>query len=330
MRTRIRQIARAGVFGSTENPQRVSEKDLQEIYESFQDMNSSPITIGHNFSANEPRLGNVVGLELKDGVLYGITEEQDALAKAVDDGFFTDVSIGAKRSAETGKMYLHHLAYLGEEPPAIKDLRSKVKNSLAISASDTNVVFFPATKNNFSLSDKTKGVFMNDEELKKKIAELEAENEKLKAEAEKANAEGDNSEDAEVKKLRSENAELKKKLDAFLQKYPEDDLALSDASPQTKSLMAELRKGKRNELLSLAKNKLSPACEPALIALSDSLSVTGELALSDGEKMSAHDCLKSILNELPHQMWTEDVIALSDTKEKKTEPVDVNKMMGCI
>ena len=80
MKTRIRQIARAGVFGSAENPQTVTEQDLKEIYESFAEMNSSPIVLGHDFSGSNPRFGEVVGLELKDGFLYGITKEQDVLA----------------------------------------------------------------------------------------------------------------------------------------------------------------------------------------------------------------------------------------------------------
>ncbi|WP_187615311.1 hypothetical protein [Treponema phagedenis] len=87
MKTRIRPIARAGVFGSQSNTQIVSEQDLQEIYESFTAQDASPITIGHVTEAAEPRLGSVVSLELKDGILYGIIEEQDELAKAVDAGF---------------------------------------------------------------------------------------------------------------------------------------------------------------------------------------------------------------------------------------------------
>jgi hypothetical protein len=63
-------------------------------------------------------------------------EEDNALAASVDEGYYPDVSIGAKQRAEDGKMYLHHLAYLGEEAPAIKDLRAGVADSLGIAAHD--------------------------------------------------------------------------------------------------------------------------------------------------------------------------------------------------
>lgn len=331
MKTRIRQIARAGVFGSIENPKIVTEKDLKEIYESFADMNSSPIVLGHNFSGRTPRFGEVVGLELKDGFLYGITKEHDALADAVEQGFFPDLSIGAKRSAETGKLYLHHLAYLGEEPPAIKNLRSSINESLAaIAASDVkDVLFFPLIKSKtIELSDRG-DLKMNEEDLKKKIAALEEQNAALKQELEKAKQAGSVSEDAE--KLKAENEELKTKLAKFSEKYPEEDFALSDATPQSKALIAEIRKTKKEALMSLAKEKLAPSAHGAVLALADAIPVVGEITLSDGKKTSQYDLVKDILSAIPDQMWTREVVGLSDAgKDEKTEEVSAVKMMGFI
>lgn len=334
MKTRTRKIARAGIFGSTENPQVVTEKDLQEIYNSFSQMNGSPVTLGHDFSSNAPRLGDVIALELKDGELYATVKEQDALTEAVEQGFFPDVSIGAKRSAETGRLYLHHLAYLGEEPPAIKNLRSSITSSLAaIAASDIkDVILFPSANAKFvALSDsELGGSNMNEEELKKKIAELEEQNKALKAELEKAKESG-GCDSGDSEKLKAENEQLKAKLSKLAEKYPEEELALSDTSPQARALMAELRKSKKEALLNIAKNKLPPSCNPALIALADSIPVTGDIALSDGSKSSEYDCLKTILEAIPEQVWSVDVIGLSDSGiEKKQEPVSATAMMGCI
>lgn len=312
MKTRLRAIARTGTFGSKENEQTVTEKDLEELCDSFKGMNSSPITIGHDFKAQDPRLGNVVALELKDGILYAKTQEHDALFGAVEDGFFPDVSIGAKRSAETGKLYLHHLAYLGEEPPAIKDLRKSVRDSLAIAAGDEkDVIRFPPC---ICMSDTShEGGSAMDEiaELKKKIEELEKENAVLKENGASSKATESNEGDDT---LRKENEELKKKLKDLAEQHPE--LELSDRDPHTTLLMNELKKSKTQSLVSSAKGKLTPYALERLTALSDSLAPAGEIALSDGKKATQHELLQSILETLPEQMWSSDVIGLSDGAEK--------------
>ena len=332
MKTRIREIARTGTFGSTEHPQTVTDKDLQEIYESFSDMNSSPIILGHNFSGENPRFGDVVGLELKDGGLYGITQEQDALAEAVEQGYFPDRSIGAKRSAETGKLYLHHVAYLGEEPPALKNLRTSIKDSLAaIAASDiTDVQMLPSVKTKVIALSDIGGSKVNEEELKKRIAELEDQNATLKQELEKAKQAGSSSEEAQ--KLKTENEELKTKLAKIAEKYPEEELALSDINPQTKALMAELRKNKRENLLALAKEKLPPCAHGAVLSLADALPASGTIALSDGKQTTHFDLLKDVLNALPDQVLTQEVIGLSDPAgENGAKALAApQSMMGCL
>jgi hypothetical protein len=107
MRTRKREIARAGTYGAGGNPKAVTAKDLKEIED---------------------------------------IEEHDILADAAGSGYYPDVSIGARRRAEDGKMYLHHLAYLGQEPPAIENLIAEIKEPLGIAAADgayaEGLVFF--------------------------------------------------------------------------------------------------------------------------------------------------------------------------------------------
>ena len=140
MKTRTRELAKPGIFGSAEAPQIVTEEQLKEIAETFPDIKKTPVTLGHWTDPARPRLGNVIAVQWDPvaKVLTGTIEEHDELAKAVDEGYYPDVSIGAKRRAVDGKMYLHHLAYLGEEPPAIKDLVDGINKDLMpdIAASD--------------------------------------------------------------------------------------------------------------------------------------------------------------------------------------------------
>ena len=139
MKIRKREIAKVGIFGSKDNPQIVNEKDLKEIAETFAEIQKAPISLnGHWPDPASPRLGNVASVSYDETTqtLTGEIEEEDALAEAVDAGYYPDVSIGARQRASDGKMYLHHLAYLGEEPPAIKDLVKEIKTDLGIAAAD--------------------------------------------------------------------------------------------------------------------------------------------------------------------------------------------------
>ena len=139
MKIRKREIAKVGIFGSKDNPQIVTEKDLKEIAETFPEIKKAPISItGHWPDASSPRLGNVINVTYDESaqILTGEIEEEDVLADAVDAGYYPDVSLGARNRASDGMMYLHHLAYLGEEPPAIKDLVKEIKEDLGIAAAD--------------------------------------------------------------------------------------------------------------------------------------------------------------------------------------------------
>lgn len=147
MKKRKREIARAGIFGSVDNPQIVLAQDLQEIAETWPEIKTAPVKLGSHWAEGKPRLGNVVSVtfDVATSSLWAEIEEHDVLAKAVDeDGFYPDVSIGAKARASDGKMYLHHLAYLGDEPPAVKGLYQQIAQPLEtaqdIAASDAGPV----------------------------------------------------------------------------------------------------------------------------------------------------------------------------------------------
>lgn len=225
MKTRKRELAKVGVFGSIDNPVIVTEKDLKEIAETFQEQKTAPVQFGHWADAASPRLGNVVSVAFdeKSKVLTGEVEEHDTLAEAVDGGYFPDCSIGAKKRASDGKMYLHHLAYLGEEPPAIKDLKKDIHANLEtakeqeVAAGDgTDCICLPSAGERLLLSDSNKKeTVMTAEEIKA----MQEENARLKAENEaKEKLLSDQNQNC----LNAEKAKLK---EAAAGKLSEDDTA---------------------------------------------------------------------------------------------------------
>lgn len=251
MKTRKREIAKVGVFGSLENPTAVRESDLLEIVETFKDQKTAPIKLGSHWSENRPRLGQVVALEYdkKTKSLMATIEEQDVLAKAVDeDGYYPDVSIGAKQRASDGKMYLHHLAYLGDEPPAIKDLEQQIakdmeeaeKQAIAASDAEKDFVVFPGTNEKvLALSDGIK------KEEKKEVSMTEA----------------------EFKAMQEENARLKAENEA-------KDKMLSD------SAKAQLEREKE-DLRKAAEGKVTQPEMEKLMALADTFGEAKTIELSD-------------------------------------------------
>lgn len=301
MKIRKRQIAKAGIFGSIENPTVVKESELEEIAETFPEIKRAPIKLGNHWSDDRPRLGNVISVtyDKKGKSLWAEIEEHDTLSQAVDEGYYPDVSIGAKQRASDGKMYLHHLAYLGNEPPAIKDLHDSIEKDMSeaektLAASDTEGIrAFPGTgEKELFLSDtqtktqkkKIEEALMSEEEIKA----LREENERLKAEA---GAKEKLLSDSLARQRESEKEALRKAAEG---KVPEAELekllALADSFEQGKTIELSDGTGKRTAspvaVLSEVFGKMAKPVEPGALNLSDSASAAPEKPLAS--KMFGH------------------------------------------
>jgi hypothetical protein len=261
MKRRTRELARPGVYGSAERPVKVTEQDLREIAETFPDTGEAPVSLnGHDPSPAAPQLGAVVSVTY-DGetkTLIGTIAEDDALSEAVDRGYYRNCSIGAKRRAD-GKMYLHHLAYLGEQPPAIKNLKvdigKKIGNPEQIAAADKDgITVIPCPVLN--LSDP-------------------AANESRPAE------EGDKE---TIKRLEAEITRLREQLEALAEKYPDEGIALADRfsmDRQARAMREELRALQRGRLAEALAGKYPYARHDLVLSLADTLYNGKTIMLSD-------------------------------------------------
>ncbi len=318
MKTRTRELARPGIYGTVDDPKVVSERELREIAETFPEIGRAPVSLnGHWLDPSKPRLGNVTAVSFDDATktLIGTIEEQDALADAVDEGFFPDVSIGGKRRASDGKMYLHHLAYLGEEPPAVKNLVSDILGSLSVSAEDedgiaasdrASVVMIPSLKSpRLLLSDPAgtnngNGAGESGDKKPKEAKPMPKTLEEVQAELTASN---------------EENARFKKQLGDLAKKYPDAGIQLSDsADPRVDSLVRQIREGKKSELLRAASGKVPKDKQDLVVALADSFTTGETIELSDGDKKvsrSQFDVLTDLLAAIP-KMVDPGQLALSD------------------
>lgn len=312
MKTRTREIAKVGIFGSKENPEIVTEKDLQEIAETFAEIKTAPVKLGGHWTENRPRLGNVVSVEYdkKSKKLFATIEENDVLAKAVDEeGYYPDVSIGAKARASDGKMYLHHLAYLGDEPPAIKDLEQSIatdiKNGEAdptqIAASDddkTTLKTYP--------SSNAKQLFLSDTDPNLSTKKVE---DKEKSKTEEIMAE------EEIKAMQEENAKLKAEIEA-------KEKMLSDSK-------AAQHAADKENLKKACEGKVTESELEQIMALSDSFEEGRTITLSDGDKKTEErptQILARIFQNMPKKVEP-GILNLSDSSLNTEKVESLSKKM---
>jgi len=314
MKIRKREIAKCGIYGSKDDPQIVTEHDLKEIAETFGEIKTAPITFGHWGNAAAPRLGNVTAVtyDSKAKSLTAEIQEDDILAATVDAGYYPDVSIRSKQRASDGKMYLVHLAYLGQEAPAIKDLQASVQESLGIAASEADGLkaFPPPSGKRLYLSDTPPDIHFKENMESSPAFESVSEVAGGK-DSTKSNEEVSTMTKEEEQKLREENERLKTE-------SQQKDLALSDAGKRR-------REAERERLKAAMESRRVPVgIREKALSLCESLEDGKTIELSDTQapegkrSVTPVDCLIEILTAFPQPVQT-GVLNLSDGDDAGSE-----------
>jgi len=103
--------------GTQKNGAVVDDRVIQEVIETFNPSARPPITLGHPKDSRVPAFGRVLNVFALDDGLHGEVKKTPILQKLEDDGYYDGWSAGIMMGPD-GKYYLHHLAWLGELPPA--------------------------------------------------------------------------------------------------------------------------------------------------------------------------------------------------------------------
>lgn len=130
------EIAKTGTYGAGGNT--ITLQDLKDVIDTFD--GKTPISLGHYMTKQDwwPSWGNVENIQLNesengvDATMVADISVNEALAKAIKSGFYPGWSVSIPSRAADGKRYLHHLAFLGATPPAIRDLKIIATNDDAI------------------------------------------------------------------------------------------------------------------------------------------------------------------------------------------------------
>ena len=251
-------LAHAGLFSDNKI---LTHEMLRQMVKNFPP-DGVPLSFGHFPKPDMPKLGKILSINLVNDQLIGIVKMQDTLAQVFEQGLFDSWSIGAKKGNQG--WYLHHLAILGEEPPAIKDLKSKTKEFLGMTASDKyDVIYF---------RDRSKGVgFQN------KV------NQKEKYEEEKMDI-----------KIEDQLAAMTKRIDALEKELKEKENIIET--------MGQAVLDNDMEALEQAmKGKVSQETQEVVKELADMMSTHNSISLSDNNPLKL---LKKIFDGIPQQVKT--------------------------
>ena len=227
------------------------------------------------------------------------------------------MSIGAKQRASDGKMYLHHLAYLGDEPPQVKDLEKGLAETLTESerkiaaADEKDVRLYPSlSEKQLRLSDPSETESGNEKNTTDQVSAPPPEKEAGKETDPNG---GLSMTEEEIKAMKAENERLKAENES-------KEKMLSDS-------MAAARERDKEALRKAAEGKVTQPQMESLMALCDSFrdGKTVELSDSDGKKKTENpiSVLTGIFASMKPKV-EEGALNLSDSEPKEVEPLNFN------
>jgi len=281
-----------GRAGLADNGKRLTPEIIQEVVETFAEVKEAPVTIGHTYADYMPAFGWVkkVWTNGDNNLLLGEVELIPPLKEFFQQGYFRKWSVGIRKRPKDGKHYLHHLAFLGAVPPAIKGL-SVIKMS---EEGETE---------RYEFSDKANP---KEEEEMKELEALKKENTALKAKIEELEKKL-----SERKSERKEFAELKDELKLLQTKFAET--------------ARQLKQERLQRLRAAAEGKLPKDALEKLLVFAERLPEE-PLVFAEGEKKEKKDPLEWLAGNfvaLPKPV-AEGALQMGDVKDK--EEFDPAKM----
>ena len=268
MRIRTLKVVSEGV---QRNGKMVTKEILQECLEEFNGEARPPVTLGHPWEGDDkiPALGRVSSprLELNDKEKLELVIEviyTKELEEFEDSLKFEGFSIGIHARKDTGKYYIHHLAALGQLPPAA-EIQTKEIVELSSTTKAQNIIYLscaPKKPNPNQNKD-------NDMDKDQKIKELEAQLKKL------LDQQSSNKEQEEIKSLK-----------AKLQAKEDEKKAQIEANA----------KEKKDELLTKAKS--SKLSENEQEAVKNLLEKPDDVELSDNSASGFYSNVNVLIDSL--------------------------------
>ena len=142
---RVRTIRLVSV-GVQKEGTRVTLSNLQEAVAQFNPDARPPVTLGHPTDSQTLAFGRVDKPRIEEDALLVDIQYTDVLKQLEDEGYVAGFSIGLHPHQKDQRYYIHHVAALGELPPAadIKSLAVKELDSVTLSAAGSDLITLAA------------------------------------------------------------------------------------------------------------------------------------------------------------------------------------------
>ncbi len=310
---RKRVLATPGVQS---NGQVITLDDLIQVTKNFNPDAPVPVTPGHPKSDSAPALGRVRKVAVEDGVLVGEVFRSPAMIRLEEEGHYAGWSVGLHRKPDN-TFYLHHLAALGQHPPAseIKDLGVV---ELAQPAGDDLIILDQKFKeDDVGVDEKTQKLI--DEAVKKALEQSRRDDAAKIAELEKKLAEAEKKTAAETGGDKPADDKSNKEKEDGGKDNADDQGGNKELSVALKALASERRKGliEAGNKKGLTEEHLKPVLE-----LLDKQPVVN---LAAAEENNPYDLVRKFIEGLPEP--SDDLtgrVRLGDSGGD--EPVDASAM----
>ncbi len=218
------EIFKTGTWTSSQGKTKTwTEKDLDAIVAKFNPEQKPPVTVGHPENDRAPAYGWMTALKREGGKLLAQFKFVDEFLELLKKGIYKNRSIGLRDGA------IDHVAFLGGVAPAVKGLEE-----IEFSAEEAETEYYE--------TNLTKECQM-DEETKKRLEALEAENAKMKADFAASQKE---LEEAKAEKGKMEAEKRKNELDQFCDKLVTDGKMTPALCEEAKKLFGGFCEDEKN------------------------------------------------------------------------------------
>jgi ribosomal protein L12E/L44/L45/RPP1/RPP2 len=303
--------------GMQKNGLPVTGDHINDVIRNFNMSALPPISLGHPKDSRFPALGRVTKVWKQADGLHGMVQKTPKLIQLESEGYYHGWSAGLQRDPSDNSWYLHHLAWLGELPPA-SDIDDGSVAYFDSKTSGKEETFLLDMEDSMTPEEVKKLIEESlNKDVKESLTALQAQVAALSEKKTDKNSTGDSKKGTDDKG----SDDKKNKTSEPPKKDPETEKQLNALFETLKNERLGSLRGKLND------KGLSDSQIEKILSVATSASA---LEFSDNGKDSFYNRLIGLCEAIPdsnQNIMTKSMFNLSDNPKEKADDVDVSKLL---